>query len=67
MKNRSSIGVRMPAGYTCVRRAAKELKCTARSVLRCIHDEKVRAQRIGPRYWAVLHADIEHFSAGRTQ
>jgi len=58
MKRSSDVGVRMPTDCTCVRRAAKELECTARTVCRYIRDGKIRAHRIGLRYWAVSRTDI---------
>lgn len=65
MKSHTSVGVRMPSDYTCVRRAAKELKCTTRTVRRLIRNGKIRAQRIGLRYWAVYRSDIQALALRR--
>jgi excisionase family DNA binding protein len=66
MKNTSDVGVRMPTDCTCVRRAAKELECTTRTVRRYIRDGKIRAQRIGERFWAVSRADVTLLALRRT-
>jgi excisionase family DNA binding protein len=65
MKNHPAIGVRMPAGCTCVRRAAEELDCSPRTVCRLIRKGQIRAQRIGRRYWAVDCTDIETLALRR--
>ena len=67
MKRHSAIGVRMPAGCTCVRRAAEQLNCDERTVRRFIHDGKLRAIRIGLRYWAVVRIDVAFLALRRAQ
>lgn len=65
MKKHSAVGVRMPTGCTCVRRAAQRLRCDQRTVRRFIYQGKLRARRIGLRYWAVLCLDVELLSVRR--
>jgi excisionase family DNA binding protein len=67
MKRHLGTGVRMPAGCTCVRRAAKQLDCDVRTVRRFIHDGKLRAMRIGLRYWAVVRVDVALLASRRAQ
>jgi excisionase family DNA binding protein len=67
MANHPTAGVRMPAGCTCVRRAAEQLQCTERHVRRYIRDGKLHAQRIGRRYWAVDRAAIETLALRRAR
>lgn len=67
MKNRPDVGVRMPNGCTCVRRAAEQLDCSARHVRRLIRDRKLRALRIGLRYWAVFCVDVNLLNERRAQ
>ena len=67
MKKHPAVGVRMPAGCTCVRRAAEQLNCDARTVRRFIHNGKLRATRIGPRHWAVVRADVVHLASRRAR
>ncbi len=43
---------------------AKKLNVSVRSVFRYIHDEKLRATKIG--YWRVDENDLKSFVIGRT-
>lgn len=67
MKRDPGVGVRMPAGCTYVRHAAEQLDCDVRTVLRFIHDGKLRAIRIGLRYWAVVRVDVALLVLRRAQ
>jgi excisionase family DNA binding protein len=67
MKKHPAVVLRMPADCTCVRRAAKELNCNTRTVRRFIHDGKLRAKRIGLRYWAVVRVDVALLALRRAQ
>jgi excisionase family DNA binding protein len=65
MKKHPVTGVRMPAGCTCVRRAAEQLDCDVRTVRRFIHNRKLRADRIGLRYWAIVRDDVVRLALRR--
>lgn len=64
MKQKPLAGVRVPNGFMRVRHAAKQMRCSPRTVCRYIEAGKIQAVRVGLRYWAVFRLDVE-FEASR--
>ena len=67
MDDSNTVDIGDGARLWSVRQAAKLLNVTTKTMYRHIHDETVRAVRVGPRLLRIPHAELVPFLQQRTK